>query len=226
MALSAATRPRSHRRLPEGSLIAGYAVDCDANVMEAVEAGANVVIWFASNLGKNATTGAPVVQMGLNTTCIAEMAKAMRAKKLEVAHLISIGGWNAPHPDTTFTGHEWFAAWDAWNKNHVAHTALGFDGFDGFDWDLEGNDKPACEVAVEPLHASLHRRRWDHEPAREAGTPLQYLSSFNLHPLIFSTACRRLPAFVFNRSSRLATSCPWCHRSPTLMSRPARSIST
>jgi GH18 family chitinase len=145
MALSAATRPRSHRRLPEGSLIAGYAVDCDANVMEAVEAGANVVIWFASNLGKNATTGAPVVQMGLNTTCIAEMAKAMRAKKLEVAHLISIGGWNAPHPDTTFTGHEWFAAWDAWNKNHVAHTALGFDGFDGFDWDLEGNDKATSQ---------------------------------------------------------------------------------
>lgn len=45
-------------------------------------------------------------------------------------HLISIGGWDAPHIDTALNGSEWFAAWRRWNVDQVAHIELGFDGFD------------------------------------------------------------------------------------------------
>jgi len=53
---------------------------------------------------------------------------------------MSIGGWNAPHPDTAWTGAEWWEVWKKWNQG-MAHPELGFHGFDGIDWDLEGNDK-------------------------------------------------------------------------------------
>eukprot|EP00912_Choanoflagellata_sp_UC4_P001947 UC4_evm2s1249 len=52
-------------------------------------------------------------------------------------------GWNAPHPDTSFTGRQWFMAWDEWNKKEISNEALNFDGYDGIDWDLEGNDAPS-----------------------------------------------------------------------------------
>lgn len=50
-----------------------------------------------------------------------------------------IGGWDAPHPNTSFTGNEWWATWKTWNAA-LARSVPNFDGFDGIDWDLEGND--------------------------------------------------------------------------------------
>ena len=135
---AAASTPRS---LPPGPLIVGYgtaACDQEKMISEAM-AGVNVIIWFATNLVKGAD-GRPEVVGGQNHTCVAEVARELRRRKLPTAHMISIGGWDAPHPDTSFSGTQWWVAWDAWNQATVADKALGFPGYDGIDWDLEGND--------------------------------------------------------------------------------------
>ena len=90
------------QRLPSGSLIVGYGTRCDGKsavgddlmVAEAAN-GVNVIVWFASNLVRDATTGKPVVQSGLNTTCVALVARELRRRGLPTAHMISIGGWDA-----------------------------------------------------------------------------------------------------------------------------------
>ena len=46
---------------------------------------------------------------------------------LQTVHLISIGGWNSPHPDTTNSPEIVYEAWKSWNNGL----------FDGFDWDIE-----------------------------------------------------------------------------------------
>jgi len=131
------------RRLPNGPLIIGY-TGCDQQtvIREAVK-GVNVIIWFASNLVRNATTGQPQVATGLNHTCVAEVAQKLRRQRLPTAHMLCVGGWDAPHPNTSFSGQQWFEAWDEWNQREAARPELGFAGYDGIDWDLEGNDAPA-----------------------------------------------------------------------------------
>ncbi|KAJ9443271.1 hypothetical protein DIPPA_03098 [Diplonema papillatum] len=111
---------------------------CDDRVATAIENGVNTVIWFQVNLVSR--DGRPHVDPGsLDLACVASVAAAARRNGSAVAHYISIGGWNAPHPDAQFTGAEWYQAWVAWN---AAAKAPGFDGFAGFDWDLEGHDDP------------------------------------------------------------------------------------
>lgn len=119
-----------------------------SQTLAVVESGLNVVMWFALNLAKDATTGRPVIKEGPDPQCVADVRAAIEAKNLPTAHLISIGGWDAPHPDTSFTGEEWFKVWHEWNM------ALPRP-FQGFDWDLEGNDKqssPYNEIPPEVLH--------------------------------------------------------------------------
>ena len=72
--------------------------------------------------------------------CVADVAAQIEAKGLSVVHLVSIGGWNSPHPSTAFTGAEWWAFWHDWNTEVVARPERGWPGFAGFDWDIEGND--------------------------------------------------------------------------------------
>ena len=66
--------------------------------------------------------------------------------------MISVGGWNVAHPDTSYSGAEWYDKFKKWNK---AAAGPGFeDGFDGIDWDLEGNDamvSPDNTFTVEQL---------------------------------------------------------------------------
>ena len=51
-----------------------------------------------------------------------------------VVHMISIGGWNAPHPVTSVSVEDMYAAFKKWNNEQV-------DGLlQGIDWDLEGHD--------------------------------------------------------------------------------------
>jgi hypothetical protein len=122
---------RSRRTLPD-KLIIGYANwnECDDKLIKAVQQGVNVLIWFSINLIANATTGAPAVSGGPNRECVAKIIQQIAELKLPTIHLISIGGWNSPHPDTSNPTDTVYAAWKAWN-----------DGlFDGFDWDIEGND--------------------------------------------------------------------------------------
>jgi len=157
----------AQRNISDGPLIVGYASwsECDSHILEGVRNGVNVVIWFATNLDFNATTSLPVIHSGPNYTCVAETAGQIKREGLATTHLISVGGWDAPHPNTTITGAEWYTAWETWNSQ-LKRPDLGFDGFDGVDWDLEGNDVVAS--------------RWNHftpECLELVGTMSQQLKS-------------------------------------------------
>ena len=138
--------PSAPRALPAGKLIVGYAFcGSEANALNAIaEAvkGVNVLIWFSTSLSRIDPTTGQANNVGPNHTCVAQVAKELRARQLPTAHMISIGGWDAPHPNTTAgTGAQWATAWQNWNADTVAQPALGFPGYDGVDWDLEGNDR-------------------------------------------------------------------------------------
>jgi hypothetical protein len=120
--------------LPDGPIILGYQNwgACDRNdTITAVTSGVNVVVWFAVNLVSS--DGVASIVGGPDPDCMASVASEIDHLGLETVHLISIGGWDAPHPDSSFSGQEYFDAFSSWNQ------ALP-RSFDGFDWDLEGND--------------------------------------------------------------------------------------
>jgi len=50
--------------------------------------------------------------------------------------MISVGGWDAPHPVNGAPA-AFYSQWKAWNDGVLAQ--YGFQ-FDGIDWDMEGND--------------------------------------------------------------------------------------
>ena len=144
---SHATTSLSRHQLPDGPLIISYMYSCDgtadqAKVLRAAADGVNVVVWFAVDLGRNATTGA--AQIGhddaqtkiTNFSCVVETAAQLREAQLQTTHMLSIGGWNAPHPDTAFTGEHWWSTFKSFNAQNE-------QVFDGIDWDLEGNDAPS-----------------------------------------------------------------------------------
>eukprot|EP01040_Poterioochromonas_malhamensis_P004072 gene4074-4356_t len=135
--------PRRNLKIPD-KIIVGYASwnQCDETLVRAVEQGVNVLIWFAINLAVN-EQGEPTVTGGPNMDCVASKVKQIRELGLETIHLISIGGWNSPHPDTTNPPIDMYKAWDHWNRQIAARPDQGFYGFDGFDWDIEGNDTPS-----------------------------------------------------------------------------------
>ena len=94
-----------------------------------------MVIWFAVDLAKNTTDGTPMIghdgaQVKVaNWTCIAEVVGKIRDLQLPTAHLLAIGGWNAAHPDTSFTGAQWWETFKSFNNGLATeHAALGFDG--------------------------------------------------------------------------------------------------
>eukprot|EP00927_Polykrikos_kofoidii_P080270 TRINITY_DN7713_c0_g1_i2.p1 TRINITY_DN7713_c0_g1~~TRINITY_DN7713_c0_g1_i2.p1 ORF type:complete len:404 (+),score=58.56 TRINITY_DN7713_c0_g1_i2:33-1214(+) len=137
-AASARSAVSEHRRreLPIGPLLVGYQSWSACNMTEtlaAVEAGVNVIMWFATNLARDDVTGKAKISGGPDFTCVARVRAEIEARGLPTVHLISVGGWNTPHPDTFIDGRAWFQTWRAWNE------ALPLP-FDGFDWDLEGND--------------------------------------------------------------------------------------
>lgn len=131
--------------LPE-RIIVGYANwnQCDDQIVEAVQNGVNVIIWFSINLAVS-DTGETIITNGPDMDCVGEKVKQIRELGLETIHLISIGGWNSPHPDTTHSAETWFNYWNHWNRNIAARPDQGFYGFDGFDWDIEGNDTPSSQ---------------------------------------------------------------------------------
>jgi hypothetical protein len=90
---------------------------------------------------------------GPDLECVARTAAELRAAGLFTTHLMTVGGWNAPHPNTSVSADDAYAAWRAWNEVVVARPGLP-SGFDGIDWDLEGNDdvsSPFNELRVEVL---------------------------------------------------------------------------
>eukprot|EP00954_Amorphochlora_amoebiformis_P009602 746803-Amorphochlora_amoeboformis.AAC.1 len=139
----------SPRTLPK-KLIVGYAnwCQCDRKIVDAVQDGVNVVIWYTSRVDGDAfyrtslefrSGSTPISRLRMGRLR-SNVARELEDKKLDVIHLMSIGGWNSPHPDPTLNGKTWFQEWHKWNKEVVANESLGFRGFDGLDWDLEGND--------------------------------------------------------------------------------------
>jgi hypothetical protein len=99
-----------------------------------------VVYWFASDLIFNASTQRVEVSYnGPDLDCIATLASEWASLGLDVAHMVSIGGWDAPHVETATPPEELYAAWRRWNMEVVARPGLE-EGFAGIDIDLEGND--------------------------------------------------------------------------------------
>jgi hypothetical protein len=119
--------------------------ECDDKIIDAVKDGANVIFWFAINLVKSPHTGLPMVETGLDFNCVANKTKAIKAINPDVVHMISVGGWNSPHPDTSNSVKDIYLNWKHWNEKIVARPELGFYGFDGIDWDIEGNDNVTSE---------------------------------------------------------------------------------
>lgn len=125
--------------LPE-KLIVGYAgyPRCNEKLIQSAKNGVNVMIWFAIDLLHNYTTGQPYINGGPDPDCVYETAKMLKELQLETIHLISIGGWGAPHPDTSSTAEQYFAEWKRWNNEVIRKS--DFSGYDGIDWDIEGTD--------------------------------------------------------------------------------------
>lgn len=157
-ATAAAPRPsqqRARNPLPEGPILAGYANwgQCDEGLVQAARDGLNVLLWFSINLAIDEATGEPTITGPAATgpafyDCVAGVVAQIEAENLQVAHLVSIGGWNSPHPASEFGGAEFFAAWKKWNEDEVARPEVGWLGFSGFDWDIEGNDDPESQHNV------------------------------------------------------------------------------
>mmetsp|Transcript_23017 Transcript_23017/g.31548 ORF Transcript_23017/g.31548 Transcript_23017/m.31548 type:complete len:414 (+) Transcript_23017:2707-3948(+) len=141
-AMSKFDQSLGNRKLPE-RLIVGYANwnECDDNIVEAAKNGVNVIIWFSIFL-LTSKHGEPIITNGPDMDCVGEKVQKIRELGLETIHLISVGGWNSPHPSTENSAETVYSHWDYWNRNIAARPANGFFGFDGFDWDVEGNDDP------------------------------------------------------------------------------------
>lgn len=73
-----------------------------------------------------------------------------------MTHLVTVGGWDRPHPATSLTGAQWWAVWKAWNAKVASAAAVlgapsSFAGFDGIDWDVEGVDTQSSSDNTFPL---------------------------------------------------------------------------
>ncbi|KAI9141770.1 hypothetical protein BKA69DRAFT_1072603 [Paraphysoderma sedebokerense] len=130
---------RKPKPLPK-SLIVGYGNwgQCDSKIIQAVKDGVNVVIWFSIDLAVDSNKQ-PVIARGLNYSCVADIINKLNHQGYhDTVHLISIGGWNSPHPDTTNPVSKVYEMFRNWN--HDLSRRYNFPGFDGIDWDIEGND--------------------------------------------------------------------------------------
>jgi len=104
--------------------------------------GVNVLFWFAIDIVES--RGLPaIISRGPPLETMVAITGRLREEGLEVAHLISIGGWNEVHPFTDAGAAAAFQAFQHWNEHDMARPELGFYGFDGIDWDIEGNDDKA-----------------------------------------------------------------------------------
>jgi hypothetical protein len=130
------------RTLPSGAVIAGYTNQGNAStILRAVDHGVNVLIWSFIELQGNVTDDP--VQEGPDPATVASVVTALHSKAVTVTHLVSVGGWNAPHPDIAQTGAEWWETWKRWDARFAERVGLSphlWDGFAGVDLDVEGAD--------------------------------------------------------------------------------------
>lgn len=114
-----------------------FLITGDRTIVDAVKQGVNVVMWFSINLAVS-DDGKPTITNGPDMDCVADIVREISELGLPTVHLISIGGWNSPHPDTSISAEEAYEYFNYWNRNIAARPLKGFIGFDGFDWDIEG----------------------------------------------------------------------------------------
>ena len=91
---------------------------------------------------------------GPDPDCVAGVARNLTLAELDTVHLVSVGGWDQQHPDTSRPPVEVWETLKSWNEKVIARPHLGFSGYDGFDWDIEGSDSPsdaANAISVELL---------------------------------------------------------------------------
>jgi hypothetical protein len=136
--------------LPAGPILAAYTSAAKPEVLlAAVDDGVNVLIWSFIVLTGNVT--ADPAQGGPDPADVAAVVTGLAERQEKnpngtaVTHLVSYGGWNAPHPETTQTGAQWWAKFELWDKNFTKEVAAAgagvlWTGFDGVDLDAEGND--------------------------------------------------------------------------------------
>ena len=106
-----------------------------------VDQGVNVLIWSFIELQGNVTDDP--VQEGPDPETLAEVVTALHRKGVSVTHLVSVGGWGAPHPDIARTGDEWWEIWKRWDAGFAKRVGLStqlWSGFAGVDLDVEGSD--------------------------------------------------------------------------------------
>jgi len=138
----------SGRSLPTGPIIQGY-VDIGLNsqaaynqIVTTCQNGVNVLTWSFINLVAD-NLGNPKILLhsqdgtSTNFSMMAKLAAQLNTDGLPTTHLVSIGGWGAPHPDTSFSAQTWYTTWKNWNTG--LNTQYGFE-FDGIDWDTEGEN--------------------------------------------------------------------------------------
>lgn len=141
------------RPLPENNLLVGLSSQCGNGLVEqAVRDGVNVVVWsFVSlatedpsingalrgktNLQRRTTHQQQVVNFSstsLDMDCIRGLIRDLDEESFtDVVHLVSVGGWNGGHLDTSFTAQEIYKSWKE----------FGGDVFHGINWDFQGNDQ-------------------------------------------------------------------------------------
>jgi hypothetical protein len=149
-AAATAAAPLRARRVAPAVINSGYTGDqvCDQRVVTAVQQGVNVVIWSFIRFGADAR-GAPTVDTSdlAPVDCIANVSRTLADMGLPTTHMVSAGGWGAPHPVSTDPVAT-YAAFTTWNDG-LAH-AYGFS-FDGVDWDIEGaNEVSSPENRITP----------------------------------------------------------------------------
>ena len=98
---------------------------CDGKVLTGAQQGCNVLVWFAINIRLNATAGGPWITGGPDPDCVAAVAQDLWRAGLDTLHLVSVGGWDQPHPDTSRPASEVWETFKGWNQGVVARPHLG-----------------------------------------------------------------------------------------------------
>eukprot|EP00127_Corallochytrium_limacisporum_P003735 Clim_evm67s152 gene=Clim_evmTU67s152 len=159
------------KELPE-VVVGGYAPECAAGgsnkaVLASVEKGVNLVLWFSMFL--ISVDGNPTIKIPFDMGCVAKTIEESYRYNPNVLHFISVGGWNAPHPDLTWSGREWNNIFNEWEREQFTEAGKPDMRFDGIDWDIEGNDDPSSEfnhVKPETLELVLDMSRHAKEEGR------------------------------------------------------------
>lgn len=136
---------------PPPPLVIGYSHNPQGgNIRRALQGGINVICWSFFHLDTTSSTTSnddgdddddsiqPMIRTDLDLTAIRDLRNDDRYA--HVLHMAAIGGWNAPHPPSGFSGQQWAEAFAQFNQQE------GYL-FDGIDWDLEGHDDRSAATA-------------------------------------------------------------------------------